>query len=292
MYELIQTGDKSYYINCPAKIGIYLADDNQVYLIDSGNNKDAGKKVFKILEQQSWQLKGILNTHSHADHIGGNRYLQEQTGCKIFSGGMETAFIQYPNLEATFLFGGYPCNDLRHKSLLAQSSQTVDFSDPDFPKEVDILPLPGHSLDMVGFRTPDETLFLGDCISSAQTLEKYGIVFLFDIEAQLRTLDLVEELESPMFVPSHAEASPDIRELVCLNRSKIYETADKIRDICKEPLTFESILQRIFQRYNLTMTFEQYVLVGSTVRSYLAWLKDKGSITVEPKDNLLLWQHI
>ncbi len=37
------------------------------------------------------------------------------------------------------------------------------------------------------------------------------------------------------------------------------------------------------------MNFEQYVLVGSTVRSYLAWLKDNGKVTVSFVDNQLLW---
>ncbi len=66
MYELIQLSDKCYYINCPAKIGVYLAEENNVYLIDSGNDKDAGRKVRQILDKNSWQLKGILNTHSNA----------------------------------------------------------------------------------------------------------------------------------------------------------------------------------------------------------------------------------
>ena len=115
MYELHQVGEKSYYIDCPAKIGVYRANETDVYLIDSGNDKDAGRKVRKILDEQGWQLKGILNTHSNADHIGGNRYLQQQTGCKIFSSGIEAAFTENPILEPSFLYGGYPCKDLRHK---------------------------------------------------------------------------------------------------------------------------------------------------------------------------------
>ena len=63
-------------------------------------------------------------------------------------------------------------------------------------------------------------------------------------------------------------------------------------DICSEPLCFEIILQRLFADYALTMNFEQYVLVGSTVRSYLAWLKDTGRLDVEFENNMLLWKRI
>ena len=111
MYELIQVSPSCYYINCPAKIGVYHAGDNQVYLIDSGSDKEAGRKVRQILDKNNWQLKGILTTHSNADHIGGNHYLQAQTGCRVFSAGIEAAFTAQPILEPAFLFGGYPCKE-------------------------------------------------------------------------------------------------------------------------------------------------------------------------------------
>ena len=50
MYELQQAGPQSFYINCPAKIGVYVRSGNEVYLIDSGNDKEAAKKVLKIAE--------------------------------------------------------------------------------------------------------------------------------------------------------------------------------------------------------------------------------------------------
>ena len=40
------------------------------------------------------------------------------------------------------------------------------------------------------------------------------------------------------------------------------------------------------------MNFEQYVLVGSTVRSYLAWLKDTSRLNAVFEDNMLLWQQV
>lgn len=290
MYELIKISDCCYYIDCPAKIGVYTAEGENVWLIDSGNDKSAGKKVKQILDKNSWQLSGIINTHSHADHIGGNRYLQGQTGCRIYAGGVEAAFTEYPVLEPSFLYGGYPCKDLRHKFLLAQDSRVLDFSDEGFPKEIEVIPLPGHSFAMVGFRTPDQTVFLADCLSSRATLEKYAVPFIYDVGAYLDTLDMVEDMEAAVFVPSHAEVSPDIRELVRFNREKVHEIAEKVLSVCEEPLNFETVLQKIFQGYGLVMNFEQYALVGSTIRSCLAWLKDREELDVVFEDEKMMWR--
>ena len=292
MYELIQISEKCYYVNCPAKIGVYVANSDNVYLIDSGNDKDAGRKVRQILDQNGWHLTAILNTHSNADHIGGNRYLQGQTGCKIFSGGIEAAFTKYPVLEPSFLYGGYPGKDLRHKFLMAQESDVTDFSDESFPNEIEVILLPGHFFDMVGFRMPDGVVFLADCISSKETLEKYAVSFIYDVGAYLKTLDMVEGMEAVMFVPAHAEATADIKELVYYNRDKVHEVAERILSICKEAVPFEKILQEVFKCYGLSMNFEQYVLVGSTVRSYLSWLKDSGKLTAVFQDSMLLWQRV
>ncbi len=292
MYELIQVGVQTYYINCPAKIGIYRLNETDVWLIDSGNDKDAAKKVRKVLDGQGWQLKGIVNTHSHADHIGGNQHLQKQTGCVIYTPGIEADFTNHPVLESTFLYGGYSCKDLRHKFLCAQESYVSSLTDVNLPPELEIFPLPGHSFEMIGVRTPDDVVFLADCVSSAATLNKYQLTFLYDIAAQLETLDRVEQMKAAYFVPAHADTCTDMTELVQLNRQKILEIRDHILDLLAESMTFESLLQKLFHDYGLTMNFEQYVLIGSTVRSYLSWLKDSGLVTVSFEDNLLRWQKV
>ena len=175
---------------------------------------------------------------------------------------------------------------------MAQESNVTDFSDAGFPKEIEVIPLLGHFFDMVGFRMPDGVVFLADCISSRETLEKYAVSFIYDVSAYLETLDMVEGMEAAMFVPAHTEASADIKELVRYNRNKVHEVSERILSICKEPICFESILQEVFKSYGLAMNFEQYVLVGSTVRSYLSWLKDNGKLAVRFQDSMLLWQRV
>ena len=177
MYELIQISDSSYYIQSPAKIGLVKLNDKEVCLIDSGNDKDAGRHV----------------------------------------------------------------------------------------------------------------VYLADCLSSRETLDKYQIGFIYDIAAYIKTLEMVKSLTAKMFVPAHAAATEDISELAQYNIDKVQEIAEKIVDLCKEPLCFEAILQRLFTEYALTMNFEQYILVGSTVRSYLSWLKDTGRLNAIFENNMLLW---
>ena len=292
MYELNQVGENSYYVQSPAKIGIVRLNDTEVCLIDSGSDKDAGRKVRQILDANGWNLKAIYNTHSHADHIGGNQYLQNQTGCKIYVPGIDCAFTNHPRLEPSFLYGGFAPKELQHKFLMAKESDAEYLTEDVLPKGMSIIALPGHCFDMVGFRTADDVVYLADCLSSAETLEKYQIGFLFDVAAYLDTLEMVKTLKAKIFVPAHAEETNDITPLAQMNIDKVHEIAAHILKICNNPSAFETVLQQLFNAYHLTMNFQQYVLVGSTVRSYLSWLKDTGRMEVIFENGQLLWKTI
>ena len=175
---------------------------------------------------------------------------------------------------------------------MAQESDALELTQEVMPNGFEIIPLPGHFFDMVGFRTPDDVVYLADCLSSRETLDKYQIGFIYDVGAYLETLEIVKTLKAKMFVPAHAAASEEIADLAQYNIDKVTEIAEKIIDICEQPLCFESILQKLFDYYDLKLTIEQYVLVGSTVRSYLAWLKDTGRLNSLCDKNMLLWQRI
>ena len=195
-------------------------------------------------------------------------------------------------MEPSFLYGGYPCKDLRHKFLLASESDVSEITDSDFPKELEVIPLHGHFFDMIGIRTPDDVVFLADCISSESTLNKYQITFIYDIAEYLNTLDKVESMEAAMFVPAHSDVTSNITGIVQLNRQKVFDISNDIQFILKTPMCFEELLKLLFDEYELVMNFEQYVLVGSTVRSYLAWLKDNDKIRAVFTDNQLMWSSL
>ncbi len=290
MYELIQLTENCFYIECPSKIGLVRINDTDVCLIDSGNNKETGRKVRQILEANSWKLKAIYNSHANADHIGGNKYLQGQTACKIYAPPINAALAKHPIISPSFLYGGFPPKELHNSFLLAAESEVLPLCEKSLPERLKSFSLEGHFFDMVGFEADKDVLFLADCLFSKQILEKYHIPFIYDVEAFLLTLKKVTKMEAKYFVPSHGDVTEDIASLVSYNSKKVLEIADLLCELCTLPLTAENILQKVFNHYKLKMDFNQYVLVGSTVKSFLTYLKAKNKVEAIFESNFLLWK--
>ena len=130
--------------------------------------------------------------------------------------------------------------------------------------------------------------FVGDCVSSEETLTKYGISYLWDVAASLKTLEAVKTIEAKRLVPAHAPVSDSMTALAERNEAAITEAGERILSCCVGA-TFETVLQRVFTEYGLTMNAQQYALIGSTVRSYLSWLHGQGKVGFTFADNQMLW---
>jgi len=287
--ELIKVGERTYYIKNPTNIGVYKIDEENVFLIDTGNDKEAGKKILKIIEEQGWKVKGIINTHSNADHIGGNKLIQDRTNCEIYGYNIEKSITEYPILEPSFLYGGYPFKELKNKFLLAKESKVKEIKN-NLPEGLEVVNLKGHFFDMIGIRTSDDVMFLADSLFNKETIDKYHLVFIYDVKEFLNTLEYLKTTKAKLYIPSHVEATNNIEDLIETNKSKINEMMEVIEKECEKEITFEEILKNIFNQYNLTMNVNQYVLIGSTIKSYLSYLKDESKITYEFIDNKMIWK--
>lgn len=287
--ELVKIGENTYYIKNPTNIGIYKIDEENVYLIDSGNDKDAGKKILKIIDEKGWKVKGIINTHSNADHIGGNKVIQDRTSCKIYSKNIEKVFTENPILEASFLYGGFPFTGIRNKFLMAKASKVEEIEE-NLPKGLEYISLKGHFFDMIGIKTGDNVYFLADSLFSEETINKYHLFFIYDVKEFLNTLDYLKKLEGNFYIPSHCEASKDIQKLIQINENKVSEVKEKIYEFCEKPIIFEDLLKKVFDEYDLTINENQYVLIGSTIKSYLSYLQDEDKIEYEFSSNKMFWK--
>ena len=65
-------GVNCYLLACP--------ETKEALIIDPG---EGAEKLLKEIEREQCQLRYIINTHGHYDHIGANGQLKKQTGAKI-----------------------------------------------------------------------------------------------------------------------------------------------------------------------------------------------------------------
>lgn len=87
-----------------------VLNDNYVYLVhdpDSGEtaavDPSVAGPVMEAAARLGWRLTHILNTHHHADHTGGNREIQQATGCTVIGNRKDAARI--PGLDVGVVEG-------------------------------------------------------------------------------------------------------------------------------------------------------------------------------------------
>lgn len=291
--EVSLLSGSTYVAAGPTNVGLFAPGDGRAILIDSGNDDEAGRGLLRACEAAELRISHILNTHSNADHCGGNSFLQSRTQCRIAAPRVEAAFIENPILEPALLWGGFPVPPLRNKFLVSKASRVTDLLEPPClvpDTGIEALPLPGHFLGMAGYMTPDGVLFCADAGASPEILAKYSFYFVYDVSAHLGTLDSLAGIGAEWFVPSHAAPTRDIRSFVDANKAKVLEVGERILGLCAVPATAEGLLTLLADSYGLLLNHTQYALLGSTLRSYLAWLADTGAIASRIEGNRLLFE--
>ncbi len=292
MRELIKLGQKSCYLKGFTNTGVYIQSENEVYVIDPGTDENEGMEIEKILQGRGWRLKGILCTHCHSDHTGANAYLQELYNCPVFAYGMESVFINNSILDPMVAYGAKPIDELLGSDIYAPPCVCFDTNHNDFPKEIEIVMLPGHSIDHIGYRLPDGTFFVGDALIDGDILKKYPLSYVYDPEKVLKTLEQMRQTKAAVYVPAHAEPVSDISDLIDANIQNIYDVADMILSLCEKASDLEEITNGLFNLCGINMNCEKYILIMGIVRTNIGWLKEKDRVECFVCDNRLLWRNV
>ena len=55
-------------------------ETRQALVIDPGAE---GERIWEVVSAEGYELKQIVNTHGHFDHLGGNKFLAEKSGAQL-----------------------------------------------------------------------------------------------------------------------------------------------------------------------------------------------------------------
>ena len=288
MYELHHLKGDTYYIDGPTNCGVYkINDKNEVLLFDCGTEEDA-PHIYETLKNNNMKITHLVFSHCHSDHSQGCKYIYNMTHCKMIASKVERGFFRDPKLDIGFLYGGYPLDEYDGKLMHVDMNDEIYAMD-EIPDGVSWFHLPGHHWGMVGIKTKDDVYFVADTLGSIDLVERAHILLIYDVKGYLDSLDFVESLDGLMVVPSHAKATTNIKPIVEFNRNQIYKIIDLLLDYLKEEHNCTECCSYIFDYFKLRITYNKYMLILSTIRSYLSYLSNSKRIRNYFKDNRLVF---
>lgn len=277
-----------------------------VILIDSGCSEIDGEYVLDVLDnffenaEESYEIKAIISTHCHADHVGGHNFIKQKTNCKIYSHFNEKWGMETPLLQSATLWGGYPPHELRTLYFKPEQtnvdytvSQKDEFSLSD-GRKITFMELHGHSqcslCVVVHTKDDGKILFSGDSIFPKSEIGKHWIPLIINPVEFMESLDIICKEQNVLWcIPSHGDfLAKNIEETAELNKIAILSTRMCIFEaLKKEPKTAEEIVKYVADKNNLEMSVGQFALINSTVRSYLSVMHDAKEIKMKIEDNRL-----
>ncbi len=133
-------------------------DSKEAVVIDPGGDED---EILEALNYHNFQLKYIIDTHGHFDHVDANQPLKDATGARIIIHELDAAMLRRDN-EAIFFTG----KRMRasEADILVKEGDVITFG----PYTLNVLHTPGHTpggISLVMDNSPlvyvGDTLFAG-----------------------------------------------------------------------------------------------------------------------------------
>jgi glyoxylase-like metal-dependent hydrolase (beta-lactamase superfamily II) len=182
---------------------ILLFDGDTATLIDSGYISHAAQTVALVRHALAGRpLSRVINTHAHADHMGGNAALQAAFGCQlIVPHGLQSAIAEWDEDALLLSPLGQQAARFAHDATVDRD-QTLEMGELSWQA----LAVPGHDMDALAYYNAEQRLLIsGDALWE----NGFGVVFpellgqADGLAAVRATLDQLSRLPIDIVIPGH-----------------------------------------------------------------------------------------
>ena len=281
---------RTWCIHTPkAMVPFYKLDDSEIILLDSGCMLHG--ELEQWLEAQHLHVQAILNTHYHWDHLAANPYLKREHGARIYM----------PRIEAV-LYGTALGRYIAHRPGNYQKIQEfwepflapidVEIEGKDGPLEVcgakfQVVQTPGHSVGHVAYLTPDDVLYVGDTLMSADQLRIAKVSYAVNHEEDLQSKEKLRSYSCAAYILAHGSIETDIGETIDANINYVRQRADTVYRIVDRPMSMETIVSRAWRAFSLRQgSYYKNLETGTMLRVLVQYLVSEGRLTVRHEDGV------
>lgn len=202
-------------------IPVYLLNEREAVLLDSGY-ADRDRPILEaLLEQTDLRVGAIIGTHSHNDHNGNHAYFQKGHGAEIILRDIEAAVVSDFSFMTAAYFPGrvealareLPHLPVKPDRTFSRSDQTVRIDGESFF----LIPLPGHTPGHTGIVTPDQVLYACDMLLSSQVIQRAKLPSTMDWRQDLESKKRLLSTDYPAYSLAHSGVYKSIQALAAEN---------------------------------------------------------------------------
>ncbi len=257
-------------VNTPYPVGpVYLYVFERrggLVLFDTGPpTKDNFDYIKKNINLDA--LKYVFITHSHADHSGGLRFIDDNSSAKLFMPKKDIVKNRLfdkiaPNFKKVFIELGFPKDMvvymydilLRFKQDTPIPNSVLPVEEALLPEGVSFIPFPGHSLTDFVYIVDNQYALTGDFLLNdifqtplieidPSTLEPFN-----NYEAYCKSISNVGKLNGLSILPSHSNVK-SVLDTVAFYVDKIIKRSDFMLRCLKENCTVFDAVKRLTDPY-------------------------------------------
>ena len=237
-------------------IPFYKVDESHCILLDTGLN-DQREDLEESLQRAGLTPVGVICSHAHIDHMGNVAYLKEKYGTKLamslgeaghqmsYLGLNITNYLMSPeDVVASPPLHGTPCLADR---IILPTEDRITFCGAAF----DIIHTPGHTVDHICVRTPDDVLYVADAMMTGRTLHYAKFPYALSMETYLDSMVKLLEAKAACYVVSHKGIYEDIRPFIDLELQFLRQRMEELADLMTGPTTPKDLTVAICQTYQV-----------------------------------------
>ncbi len=277
-------------------IPCYKIDDRRCILLDSGI-REQRDQLEETLQKAGLTCVGVIGTHAHMDHTGSHAYFQRKNGATVAM-SLGEAGIQASRYGLEIQSNNLSPKQIEEDRRLGNTECVADVVI--MPKDrtvtvcgvtFDVIHTPGHSVDHICIRTPDNVLYLGDTIMTGKTLYKAKFPYILAVEGYFESLTRLRTEPADFYIAAHWGVYPEIISYIDMELRFLSQRMKDILGMIEGKMTVSQLTQKICHQYGVNaQKIGDLTYFERATRAYIYYLLDRGDVEAVIDDNTLVFQ--
>lgn len=293
--KLIHVKDNTYCIDAGMSyIPLYKLNEKDIILLDTGTI-DEKEILEEVFEQNNFNVKGIICSHGHPDHVGNNQYFKKKYNCpiampefeaQIFSSAMNLK-VFYNNITFTDIEKYYGHLIFETDECITVNQEEISFCGAEFK----ITHTPGHSASHICITTPDDVCYLADALIGYELMATTKMPFDFALLEAIKSREKLRNIHCSKYIATHKGIYDNIDRLITDNIEFYKYRSEKICQLITEKMTMDEIMQRALKTFGVrTGSVYKFGIIHRMLGAFIDYLYETGRLCISIDNGLLKYE--